>query len=111
MLLYAGNRTMSVMTRFWRCERGDSSVLSMIFITTILAIGAIVGLSTVRMHVVQQLGDIAVALENLDQSFSLALPTGTVVFNDTSPPLPLLDPNNAAPACLNVQVAASDEAP
>ena len=99
---------MTLLSYLRRDQRGNSSVLSVILLTTILAIGAIVGLSTVRIHIVQSLGDVATALENLNQSYSIS---ATVFFNDTSPSLPLLDPPNAEPYCLNVQVAPSGEAP
>ena len=79
--------------------------MSVLLLTTILAIGAIVGLTSVRNQIVQEFGDMAVALESLNQSFTM----GTITFVD--PPTTLTDPAGAEPACLNVQVPADGEAP
>jgi hypothetical protein len=57
-----------------RLLRDDSGVLSSIdyiLFVTILTIGSAVGLATVRDAVMQQLGDISVAVENLDQSYTV----------------------------------------
>jgi hypothetical protein len=56
--------------QLWHDERGVISSAGMILITLLVAIGSIVGLVAIRDHVTQQLGDAAVALDNLDQSFS-----------------------------------------
>ena len=58
------------LANLWRDERGFSTVLSTIMLVTILALGAIVGLVTVRDQLVQEFGDVATALEQLDQSFN-----------------------------------------
>jgi hypothetical protein len=55
--------------RFWRDQVGETSTLSLILIATVLALGATVGLVTLRDQVVQELGDVSVSLERLDQSF------------------------------------------
>lgn len=68
-----------------RDESGETSVLSLVLICTIIAIGATVGLTTFRDQVTQELGDISVAIESLDQSFD-AGPYGS--FADTVPPAP-----------------------
>ena len=57
----------------WRDDRGTASIVSLIFVTAILALGAIVGLAVLRNQVVQEFGDAAVALDQLDQSFSYTL--------------------------------------
>ena len=49
-----------------------SSVDFMIFVV-IVVIGSIVGFATYRDHVVQQFGDIAVAMENVDQTYTVSI--------------------------------------
>ena len=66
----------------WKDRSGETSVLSLVLICTIIAIGATVGLTAYRDQVVQELGDLSVAIESLDQSFT-AGPYGT--FADPGP--------------------------
>jgi len=56
---------------FWRDERGEVTSVAVILIYTILGLGAIVGLVVVRNHLVQEFGDLAIALDQLDQSYSV----------------------------------------
>lgn len=44
-------------------------MISLMFITGIVAIAGLIGLAQIRNQVTQELGDLAVALDNLDQSF------------------------------------------
>lgn len=88
-----------LMRRLWREERGETSSMAVVLITTILAFGALTGLVTVRNQIVQEFGDFALAIENLDQSFTG--PSGT--FTDPGP-FPT-DPANNAPADLDLQIA------
>ncbi len=87
---------MNVFARLWHEDSGEVSSISIILITTIIALGAIVGLTTLRDQVVQEMGDYALALENLNQSFSSA--GGT--YKDTGP-FPV-DPPGTAPACIDI---------
>ncbi len=66
----------------WNDQSGETSTLSLVLICTIIAIGATVGLTAYRDQVVQELGDLSVAIESLDQSFT-AGPYGT--FTDPGP--------------------------
>ena len=97
---------MNLIDRLWRDERGDTGAASLMLLVTIVALGAIVGLTTFRDQVVQEMGDLATALDNIDQSFS-AGPLGS--YADPGPTF--TDPANAAPACLDLTVAPSDESP
>lgn len=65
-------------TRFWRDEEGFVTSAELVFITTIVVIGLVAGLTTVRDQVVLELADIADAVSELDQSFSYAAVTATV---------------------------------
>lgn len=90
---------MKLFQRLWRDQRGESSAMAMILLTTIVAFGALTGLVTVRNQIVQEFGDFALAVENLNQSFT----TSNATFVDTGP-FPT-DPAGDAPACLNVSVS------
>ena len=57
----------------WRDECGALAGADYILALTILVIGGITGLVTVRDAAVQNLGDIAVALESLDQSYTVTI--------------------------------------
>lgn len=81
----------SLAVRLWRDECGALAGADYILAVTILVIGGVVGLVTVRDAIVQNMGDIAVVLETLDQSYTInyTLSNGTVVdFGYTDPPLP-----------------------
>ena len=82
---------MNVLARLWLEDSGEASSISIILITAIVALGAIAGLVTLRDQIVQEFGDYAIALENLNQSFSSA--SGT--FTDPGP-FPV-DPPGTAP--------------
>jgi Flp pilus assembly pilin Flp len=62
---------MKILIRLWRDQRGEASAIAVVLLYTLLALGAIVGLVAVRNQIVQELGDLAVALESLDQSYTL----------------------------------------
>jgi hypothetical protein len=53
----------------WNDESGEISIMSLVLICTMIAIGATVGLTALRDQVTLEFGDVAVAIENLDQSF------------------------------------------
>ena len=55
--------------RLWGDESGSVSWVSMILATSVFTLGVLVGLSTLRDHVMQQYGDVAVGLDQLDQSW------------------------------------------
>ena len=56
----------------WADQRGDVNSLSMVLITVVLALGGIVGLTTLRDQVVQEFGDLSAAIGSLDHSYSFA---------------------------------------
>jgi hypothetical protein len=83
----------------WHDERGEAYSLALILLTTIVALGAIVGLVTLRDQLVQEFGDVGVALENINQSFTSACGT----FTDTGP-FPT-DPAGAPPGDLDLGIS------
>ena len=64
--------------QLWRDEAGFVISSELIFIATIVVIGMITGLATVRDQVVTELADVADAVSELDQSFSYSAITATV---------------------------------
>ncbi|MFO0902751.1 MAG: hypothetical protein U0939_07110 [Pirellulales bacterium] len=101
-------RLLSSLKQLRRDERGDVSPITMILMTTIAVLGIIVGLATVRDYVVQEMGDVAVALDHVNQSFSVEIDIdGTDVYTASysDPGTPLEDEDGLAPACLNLSAA------
>ncbi len=111
----------SKVREFATSEDGNVMWIGLIMLTTITALGAIVGLSTYRDHVVQQFGDVAVALRNLRQTYKYEVSidaNGNGIFNDRedcllegsfSDVVDLVDDDGAAPACMNLAIAPTDE--
>jgi hypothetical protein len=58
--------------KLWGDESGFIVSTDLILISSILVIGLLVGLVSVRDQIVQELGDVAVAVGNLNQSYSFA---------------------------------------
>jgi hypothetical protein len=100
------SKQFSWVRRLARCERGDSSPMALVLLTTIVVIGAIVGLATIRDAVVQEYGDSAVLLDNLDQTVSVQVfdNGGNLVWEvqylDNA--ATLVDDAGAEPACLTI---------
>ena len=105
----------------WRDERASVAPISVILTTTILALGAIVGLTTLRDHITQQYGDAAVALRSLRQSYSYVVgvdvncdgdindPEDCVMRGEFSDVVDLQDDPGTAPACLNLTIGPTNE--
>jgi hypothetical protein len=93
-------------------EVGSLYTVEVIFVSLLLVFGAIAGLTSYRDGVVQELGDTAVAIRHLDQSFSYDLTTGggtvTRSFTDTNINT-LTDPAGAAPAGLSLTTSPTAE--
>jgi hypothetical protein len=110
--------TRVVWQQLWSDERGGTEFVAVILVTALVAIGGIVGLGELRDQVTQELGDVAVALDNVDQSYTYNIQidgnddgdftdvgidfTFTSAYVDNA--ATLLDPANAAPACLTLGV-------
>jgi len=95
----------------WSDESGSVYTLEMVLCTLLLVFGLLGGFTAYRNAVAQELGDTAVALDNLDQSYSYDLVVaggGTVTrqFVDAST---LTDPANAAPAGISLSTPAVAE--
>lgn len=96
--------------KLWNDESGVVDASAYIFFVTVVCIGTLCGWVTIRDQVTQELGDLSVALENIDQSFSLNYTLGTLVvtasFTDNDAGDGTL---GAAPAGLDLTVPGSSE--
>jgi hypothetical protein len=73
----------------WRDEDGFLGSSDYILMATIVVVGVVCGLATLRDAVVQNLGDIALAFAHVDQSYTVnyTVTSGTVVsFGYDDPP-------------------------
>jgi hypothetical protein len=89
---------MRILIRLWRDQCGEASALGVILTCAILTLGAIVGLVALRNQIVQEFGDLGVALESLDQSYTIH---GEPQFVDTPG---LSDPADSPPAGIDFAV-------
>jgi Flp pilus assembly pilin Flp len=62
--------------KFWNDDCGAIVSTEIVLVITILGIGMIVGLSTLRNAVVAELADVAAAVNNVDQSYSYSAVSG-----------------------------------
>ena len=60
---------MNLLRRLWDDEAGFVVSAELVLVGTMLVIGAVVGLTSVRNQVVQELGDLAIAIGNVNQSY------------------------------------------
>lgn len=109
---------------FWSDDRAFVVSSELILVATTLVIGMLVGLTTIRDQVVQELGDVAAAMSRSEQTFSFSGVTGhsasaagslfgdTVDFCDnvagiaTQVDPPPTDPLGGAPCGINLSVPA-----
>lgn len=81
---------MNRLSLLWTDDVGAVVSSELVLVLTILVLGMIVGLTTLRDQVVQELGDIASAVASTNQSFSFSGITGHhastagSIFDDTS---------------------------
>lgn len=92
-------------------EEGFLSAVDYVLLTTVVVLGSIVGLATVRDAVIQELGDASLSLENLQQSYTvnMTFSNGDVNqygFVDDNDPV---DPTGAAPAGISLTEPAETE--
>lgn len=111
------NTYRSLAGELWRDERGVASAYALILVAVVLILGAVVGLTSLRDHIVQEFGDLGVAIDSLDQSFSYQItvtPNGPPMGPPMGQPQVIVsasyvdqdelgwsDPNNQPPAGLS----------
>jgi len=69
----------TMLTQLWNDETGAVLTVELLLICSIVGLGVITGLSTVRDALITELADVAAAVANIDQGFSVAgieSPTG-----------------------------------
>ena len=64
------------MMKLWNDDAGFVVSAELLLVATILVLGMIVGLVSVRDQIVQELGDVAQAFANVNQSYSFSGITG-----------------------------------
>ena len=96
--------------RLWFDESGSADYLFLLLMVTICVVGVLPGIATMRDQVVQQFGDLAVAFDSLDQSYSVNI-NGVVSEYADDPPT-LDDPVGTEPACISlINAGATPEQP
>ena len=73
---------MKLLRQLWQEEAGLISAGQVILMTALFVLGALVGLQTVRDSLVQEFGDLAAALEALNQSYSFEVGTCVSTYTD-----------------------------
>jgi hypothetical protein len=108
---------MKALHRLWVDEGGFVVSTELVLVATTLVIGMIVGLVTVRDQVVQELGDLALAIGNINQSYVYLGVTGhtsATAGSDFADQTDFCDNQGddvtaTEPACISVQEPQSDE--
>lgn len=105
-----------LLRQLYRDEDGVVALSDYVLLVTIVAIGAIVGLVTLRDAVVQELGDIGIGLENLQQNYTVSMTfatvsggTTTTSFGYTTDNDPTEQPAGQSTAGIDLSIAPSDE--
>jgi Flp pilus assembly pilin Flp len=109
---------MNLFKQLWNDEIGVVISAELILVATILVIGMIVGLTTVRDQVIQELGDVAAAIASMNQSYSYSGATGHhsstagSEFSDLSDDCDGTDTAGLPASCIDVcGIAATAETP
>jgi hypothetical protein len=63
---------MRLLHRLWADEAGFVISTELVLVATVLVIGLVLGLTSLRNQVVQELGDLAQAIGNINQSYEYA---------------------------------------
>lgn len=79
-----GHDMLDAMRLFWQDQKGSIELSSWIVLIVMVALGLIVGLSNMRMEMTQQFGDVAQALESIDQSYSYTVNNVTSTYSDSN---------------------------
>lgn len=81
------------------------ATIEQIILTAMMSVGLLAGLVAYRDSYVQELGDVAVALDHLDQTYTYTINGVTSSYTDT---VTLADPVGLPPAGISVTAAASE---
>ena len=109
---------MNLVNRLWSDEAGFVVSTELMIVATVLVIGMLVGLVSIREQIVQELADVAEAISEFDQSFSFAAVSGHTSSTAGADFVDALDfcdiPDGGAiagtsSACVNVNAAEDEE--
>jgi hypothetical protein len=110
---------MQMLRKLWKDQDGFVVSTELVLVATILVIGMVVGLATVRNAVVQELGDVALAIGNINQSYQYGGVAGRAFSSETAGSFfddsfdfcdnGGVDPSAAEPAGMSVQIAPINE--
>jgi hypothetical protein len=107
-----------MLVRLLNDEAGFVVSSELALIATILVIGLVVGLVSVRDAILQELGDVAGSIGNINQTYSYtgvtghsASTSGSLRTDSTDRCDVVTDPAGTEPACMSVAQASADEAP
>lgn len=116
---YGGECNMRLLQRLWAEEAGVVVSAELVLVGSILVLGMIVGLATLRDHVVQELADIAGAIGDVEQTFTFSgisghnSSTAGTDFTDTADNCDVSQGNNdvlnMGSQCVDVAGAPSEE--
>ena len=67
---------MKLLSRLWADEAGFVVSSELVLIATVMVVGMLAGLTTIRDQVVQELADVADAVSEIDQSYSYSAVSG-----------------------------------
>ena len=97
-----------MLKRLWNDETGSIVALEVILVGTILGIGIITGLASLRDAIITELADVGQAIANLDQSYQVygsdahSSATADSIYNDTRDFCDDADPGGTNSRCLDI---------
>jgi hypothetical protein len=97
---------MKMMNQLWNDEAGFIVSSELVLVATVLVLGMIVGISSVRNAVVQELADVASAIGKVNQSYSFSAVTG---HNSSTAGSQYIDLNDECEITSNTGVANTSE--
>ena len=97
---------MRIACQLWNEEGGSVSPFATVLLMTILLLGLLPGVVTLRDQIVQEFGDVAVAIETFDQSYSYSFNGVPSQYIDSTS---VSDAAGEAPAGLDLTISASSE--
>jgi Flp pilus assembly pilin Flp len=111
---------MKLLSRLWADEAGFVVSSELVLIATVMVVGLLAGMTTVRDQVMQELADVADAVSEIDQSYAYTSITGHTSstagswFDDTGDDCDFDDGNNnngngSSAQCISIHVAADVE--
>ncbi len=110
---------MKLLSRLWADEAGFVVSSELVLVATVMVVGLLAGMTTVRDQVVQELADVADAVSEIDQSYSYSTITGHTSrtagshFNDTEDNCDVDGNDNSGPGneaqCININIPPDGE--